>query len=263
MRHLCQNAGPTMSLRRLKPSTICSAGSKDWLKTAHKCWPRYRTTCGRLSTRLRLRAESVSSPSLRLRFLGDLDEMERMVADLLCFAKEDAHLEPTCRVDLAAMLSRICDDLSDRGRSVSCRVGERFPIYCRPTALRRCLGNVIQNAAKYGVRARVSLHASDQEARIQIDDNGPGIPADMREDVFRPFFRLDQSRCRDTGGAGLGLTIARSIARAHGGDVILGDAPSGGLRVTVLLPNSHPANAPGEAGPSDAREASLDATNQV
>ena len=207
-------------------------------------------------TRLKLRAENISSPAIRLKFLSGLDEMERMVSDLLCFAKDDAHSEPTCRVDLAAMLLSICDDLSDQGYSVSCNVGERLPFYCRPTALRRCLGNVIHNAAKYGICASVSLHAQPQEVRIQINDNGAGIPPDMREDVFRPFLRLDQSRNRDTGGTGLGLTIARSIARAHGGDVILGDALSGGLRVTVLLPSiNRPTNASGEAGPSEARNA--------
>jgi len=208
-------------------------------------------------TRLKLRAESISSPALRLKFLSGLDEMERMVSDLLCFAKEDAHSESTSRVDLTAMLLSICDDLSDQGYLVSCCVGERVPFYCRPVALRRCLGNIIHNAAKYGVRANVSLHAEQQEVRIQIDDSGTGIPLDMREDVFRPFFRLDQSRCRDTGGAGLGLTIARSIARAHGGDIILENAPSGGLRVTILLPNINGfSNVSGEAGLSDVREAS-------
>ncbi len=186
-------------------------------------------------TRLRLRAEGVAK-NQRIKFLADLDEMERMVSDLLVFAKEDARSESTLRVDLMAILHTLCDELADRGYQVSCEDGGRVPYLVRPVSIRRCLGNLIDNALKYGERAEVSLHRGENEIMIQIDDAGPGIPEVLREEVFRPFYRLEGSRNKETGGSGLGLTIARTIARAHGGDVLLGEAPAGGLRVRVVLP---------------------------
>ena len=107
---------------------------------------------------------------------------------------------------------------------------------CRPVSIRRCLSNLIDNAIKYGERAEVSLEVRDSEIMIQIDDQGPGICDELKEEVFRPFFRVEGSRNRETGGSGLGLTVARTVARAHGGDVLLGESPAGGLRVTMILP---------------------------
>jgi signal transduction histidine kinase len=113
----------------------------------------------------------------------------------------------------------------------------RVPYMCRPIAIRRCLSNLIDNALKYGQCAEVSLEVCDDEIMIRIDDRGPGIPEGLREEVFRPLFRVEGSRNRETGGSGLGLTVARSVARDHhGGEISLGQSPAGGLRVTIILP---------------------------
>jgi signal transduction histidine kinase len=187
-------------------------------------------------TRMRLRLEGIKAQPQRRKFVENLDEMERMVRDLLSFAKEDALLEPTHRVDLTATLHSLCDELADKGFDVSFNGNGRVPYMCRPVAIRRCLGNLIDNALKYGQCAEVSLEVCDGEVVIRIDDRGPGVPEGLREEVFRPFFRVEGSRNRETGGSGLGLTVARSVARDHGGDVSLGQSPAGGLRVTIILP---------------------------
>jgi signal transduction histidine kinase len=116
------------------------------------------------------------------------------------------------------------------------QVGARLPYMCRPVALARCLANLVDNAIKYAGAAEVRLAATESSVNLIVEDRGPGIAAEDRECAFAPFTRLDPSRNRDTGGTGLGLTIARAIARAHGGDVGLEDRPGGGLRVTVVLP---------------------------
>src|SRR5262249_35563025 len=130
----------------------------------------------------------------------------------------------------------ICDDLADKGFVISFKTNGRLPLVCGPVSIRRCLGNLIENAVKYGKQAEVSMVADGDDLFIHIDDHGPGIPDALREAVFRPFFRMEGSRNRDSGGSGLGLTIARTVARAHGGDVRLDQAPCGGLRATVILP---------------------------
>lgn len=187
-------------------------------------------------TRLRLRAEYVDNKSQRSKFNADLDEMEHMITGFLSFAKEDARSEPTVNVDLVAMLQSICDDLADKGFNVSFNGGRRLPYVCRPVSIRRCFGNLLDNALKYGKRADVSVEVGVTEIMIQVDDRGPGIPEALKEEVFRAFYRLEVSRNRDSGGSGLGLTVARTVARAHGGDVLLGKAPGGGLRATIVLP---------------------------
>jgi signal transduction histidine kinase len=187
-------------------------------------------------TRARLRAEFIDDLTEREKILIDFDEMENMVASVLDFAKGDASAEPTTSTDLVAMLQRICDDMTDRGHIVSFNTEGRLPYNCRPQMLRRCFTNLIDNAIKYGHSAEVDLESRADEIRVTIADRGPGIPADMTEQAFRPFFRLDASRRRDIGGSGLGLTVARTVARAHGGEVVLDNPDEGGLRVCVCLP---------------------------
>ena len=109
-------------------------------------------------------------------------------------------------------------------------------ITVRPMAFRRCLTNLLVNAARYANHIWITLEARDYEVTILIDDDGPGIAAHLREDVFKPFMRLDVSRNSATGGTGLGLTVARDIARRHGGDILLQESPKGGLRVRVTIP---------------------------
>ncbi len=189
-------------------------------------------------TRLRLRADCVKDRAQGKKLLEDLREMEDMIEGVLTFAKEDADTEPTISVDLMTMLQSICDELSDRGFDVAFEAEGRCPYQCRRVAMRRCFANLIENAVKYGERARVRLAAGETEIAVTVEDRGPGIPAEHREDVFRPFYRLESSRGRDSGGSGLGLTVARTVARAHGGDVVLSAASGGGLSATVILPRS-------------------------
>lgn len=189
-------------------------------------------------TRLRLRAEYIASRSQRAKFLVDLEEMENMITGILSFAKDGANSEPTVTVDLRSILHSLCDDLSDRGFEVSFDEEGRLPYLCRPLSIRRCFNNLLDNALKYGGRADVSMEVSASTIVVHIDDHGPGISEALREEAFRPFNRLEKSRNRETGGSGLGLTVARTLARAHGGDVLLNEAPGGGLRATVVLPHT-------------------------
>ncbi len=188
-------------------------------------------------TRLRLRAELIDDEEQREKVLADLADMEKMVFSVLSFARDEAAGEPRAMVDLKTLLQRVCDDATDAGYEVSLDVGDAaLPLGCRPAALRRALSNLIENAAKYGHRARVSLDSGDDEFTIRIDDDGPGIPEELHEEVFKPFRRLETSRSRETGGTGLGLAVARGTIRAHGGDVRLVNRSGGGLRVEIYLP---------------------------
>jgi signal transduction histidine kinase len=187
-------------------------------------------------TRLRLRAECLKDRAQSAKLVADLREMEEMITGILTFAKDDVISEPTIRVDLKATIHTICDELVDSGLDVSFAGDGRLPYPCRRIAIRRCLTNLIENAVKYGQKAELSVEITGTEIMVHVDDRGPGIPEEHREDVFRPFYRLEASRTRGSGGAGLGLTIARNVARAHGGDVVLGGCAGGGLRATLVLP---------------------------
>jgi signal transduction histidine kinase len=187
-------------------------------------------------TSLRLRAEFVEDEETRERMLETLSEMQRMVEATLAFAREEATSEETRVVDLAALIESTAVDLADLGADVQVSHAGRLPYACRPLGLRRALRNLIENAVRYGDCARVSLEPGRDEHRIVIDDDGPGIPEEGFERVFEPFVRLEDSRSRETGGIGLGLAIARSIVRGHGGDIRLANRAGGGLRVTAALP---------------------------
>ncbi len=187
-------------------------------------------------TSLRLRAEMIDDPDTRDKMIATLDEMQRMTEATLAFARDDALDEATRPTDIGAMLEAIADDLGALGHEVAVETSDRVVYPCRPSALRRALGNLIENAATYGERARVSLHDGDGLV-IEIDDDGPGIPGDQQASVFEPFVRLENSRNRETGGVGLGLAITRDIVLAHGGDIELANRDEGGLRVRVLLPD--------------------------
>lgn len=185
-------------------------------------------------TRLRLRAELMEDGPDRDKMLADLADMERMVTATLSFARQDAEAEPATAVDLAALLRAAAEDRP----GVSVTAPGSLLLTARPTGLRRIFGNLLDNAARYGGDAcHVTLSATTGEAVVTLDDRGPGIPAAEREKVFAPFYRLEASRSRETGGTGLGLSVARTIVHAHGGTIRLGDAPDGGgLRVEVRLP---------------------------
>lgn len=187
-------------------------------------------------TRMRLRAEFVENAEQQTKMLKDLDEMEAMVSSVLSFTRDDAMAEPQEVVDVVALVESVCSDMTDAGRPVEFAGGQRTLLSCRPAALRRALTNLVDNALKYGETARVELVATDEQIAVHIDDRGPGIRENEHEKVFEPFYRVEQSRSRETGGVGLGLCVARSIVRAHGGDIVLRNLPGGGLRAEVVLP---------------------------
>ncbi len=190
-------------------------------------------------TSLRLRVEMLENEDARDQMIATLLEMQQMVEATLAFAREEASDEPTRPSDLGALLTAIADDLDGLGLDITCTTSERIVYPCRPTSLRRALSNLIQNAATYGTRARVSLATTnDNDIQIIIDDDGPGIPDSEHEHVFEPFVRLEGSRSSKTGGVGLGMAIARDIILRHGGQIHLGNRDEGGLRVSVLLPES-------------------------
>lgn len=195
-------------------------------------------------TRLRLRAEFVEDDALRRKMLRDLDDMQHMVASTLAFIRDDATSEPRVTVDIGSLLARVCDDIIDAGFNVTLQDVPRWLLVeCRPVALRRALSNLVHNAvkyggSKYGGSALVSVLIEPENITIVIEDDGPGIARDRQEDVFRPFLRLEDSRNRETGGTGLGLSVARTIARGHGGDIRLHNRKEGGLCVELRLPLS-------------------------
>jgi len=189
-------------------------------------------------TRFRLRADYIDDPEQQAKALADLDEMTTMLDSTLSFARDDAAEEDRTKVDIAALLQSLCDDLSDAGQAVTYEGPDRLTMVCRPVALRRAFANLIDNAVSYGREATVTLAATAGDIIVEIADRGPGIPPEKREQVFAPFYRLEDSRSRETGGTGLGLAVVRSILRRHGGDITLDDRPGGGLIARVTLPKS-------------------------
>jgi signal transduction histidine kinase len=187
-------------------------------------------------TRLRLRADFVEDEDQRRKMLADLEQMETMIAATLAFAREDANEEPRKPFDLAVLLQDLCDAVADGGGAAAYRGAPTVTYRGRPVALKRVFANLVDNAVKYGGAADVTLTLAEDRVTVTVDDDGPGIPADRMEQVFAPFYRLESSRSRDTGGVGLGLASVRSIVRAHGGEVLLANREEGGLRVTVDLP---------------------------
>ncbi len=166
---------------------------------------------------------------------ADVAEMERMIEGYLAFARGQ-DTEPVRQTDLGELLREVVADARRQGTTVTLETDGDLVLQVRPDALRRCITNLVENARRYAGTVEVSAARRKDAVEIVVDDGGAGIPPEERENVFRPFFRLDQSRNPDTGGSGLGLTIARDVARSHGGDIVLGESPAGGLRATVRLP---------------------------
>ncbi|HEY5280820.1 MAG TPA: ATP-binding protein [Pseudolabrys sp.] len=165
----------------------------------------------------------------------DVDEMARMLEAYLAFARGDLG-ESSAPTDMAEFLEELRSDAERNGHKATVVFYGPPVVTVRPAAFKRCLANLVSNAARYAPAIAITGHRDHRYLTVTIDDDGPGIPADMREDVFKPFLRLDDARNQDEGGTGLGLAIARDIARSHGGDITLGDSPLGGLRATVRVP---------------------------
>jgi len=190
-------------------------------------------------TRLRLRLEKVEDKELQQKLVDDLAVMQGMVREGLDLARSMDSSEAMQRLDIDSLLDSVCADASDAGQQVELQGRTRAFIVAQPNALRRCLTNLLDNAFKYGQRAEVSIALDDllpNRVLIRIRDHGPGIPEGQLETVFEPFYRLETSRSRDTGGTGLGLTIARNIAENHGALLDLRNHAKGGLEVLLSLP---------------------------
>jgi two-component system, OmpR family, osmolarity sensor histidine kinase EnvZ len=165
----------------------------------------------------------------------DVDEMSRMLEGYLAFARGDTG-EQAIETDLRPLLEEVQSDAERQGQATALDIVGDPMITVRPDAFRRLLFNLVANAARHGERIEISANHETRWLVLHVDDDGPGIPVNLREEVFKPFVRLDEARNQDEGGSGLGLAIARDIARSHGGDITLGDSPLGGLRATVRLP---------------------------
>ncbi|WP_460449133.1 ATP-binding protein [Alsobacter sp. SYSU BS001988] len=165
----------------------------------------------------------------------DVDEMSRMLEAYLAFARGDAG-EHSAAIDMGALLEDLKTDAERQGHATQVSISGDPVATVRPDAFKRCLANLVNNAVRHGDRIAISAARDPRWLTITVDDDGPGVPADQREEVFKPFVRLDEARNVDEGGTGLGLAIARDIARSHGGDVTLGESPLGGLRAMVRVP---------------------------
>ncbi|MEQ1773509.1 MAG: HAMP domain-containing sensor histidine kinase [Burkholderiales bacterium] len=187
-------------------------------------------------TRLRLRAELLDDAQLRAKFTGDLQEMETMVSAALDFLRGMENSEPVQPVDIMALLESLQADIQETGGTVAIEGQVIRPYPARAQTLKRGIGNLVENAVKYGQRARIIVDDNDTRLELRIQDEGPGIPAGELEKVFEPFYRVEASRNRDTGGTGLGLPIARGVAELHGGQLVLANQPGGGLEATLTLP---------------------------
>lgn len=252
-RPLRQLARSADALGRGETSELLLEGGPDEIRQTHEAFNRMQARLTRFLTdrtrmlaaishdlrtpitTLRLRAEFIADEGLKQKMLDTLAEMQSMTEATLSFAKEEGSVEKTRTVDLSSLVESVCEDQVELGRDVVCADCERLVYRCRPDALRRALRNIIENAVRYAGRANVTLSSAEETVTIAVSDNGPGIPEDQREQVFSPFFRLEQSRNRHTGGIGLGLAIARAIIRHHGGDIVLGNNDPG-LAASIVLP---------------------------
>ena len=185
-------------------------------------------------TRMRLALELLPDNAESTEIRADILEMEQMIDSYLAFARGEDD-EAVTRIDLGVLLLDLIEKSRRSGGIVTIIADPGVMMMARPMAFRRCLTNLLVNANRYAKELWIEVIVKDHEIIIIFDDNGPGIPASRRDDVFKPFMRLDDSRNIATGGTGLGLTVARDIARRHGGDITLDSSPRGGLRVLMAI----------------------------
>jgi two-component system, OmpR family, sensor kinase len=186
-------------------------------------------------TRLRFRIEGLPEEQ-RAKMANDIDQMEEMISAALTFVRDASRPGERTPLELSSLLESLCDEMAETGASTEVASGEKVVLEGDPMALRRLFSNLLDNAVKFGGRARARVFRDASNAFVEIDDDGPGIPPSDREKVFEPFYRREPSRSRQTGGIGLGLAVVRSIARGHGGDVDLVNRVGGGLTARVQLP---------------------------
>jgi two-component system OmpR family sensor kinase len=186
-------------------------------------------------TRLRFRIESAPEDQ-RPKMVADIDQMEEMISATLAFVRDATRPGERTPLELSSLLESLCDEMAETGHLTEVERSDKVVLEGDPMALRRLFSNLLENAVKFGGRARARVFREANHAVVEIDDDGPGIPAADAERVFEPFYRREPSRSRQTGGIGLGLAVVRSIARGHGGDVALVNRTGGGLTARVLLP---------------------------
>jgi signal transduction histidine kinase len=186
-------------------------------------------------TAMRINIEFVEDAELRDRLQRNLDELQDLTEAVLSAAK-GAGGEMSRQIDLASLVESVCADLDDMGEPVTWTGHPPAPLSCRANEVRRAVRNLVENAVSYGKKAEVAIRDAPGAYEVVVDDEGPGIPPEDRVRVFEPFVRLEGSRNLETGGTGLGLTLVKAIAEGHGGKVMLGDSPGGGLRAVLHLP---------------------------
>jgi len=187
---------------------------------------------------LRVRIESVEDDEDRARMADTIDEMNHTLDDILSLARLGRPSEPPTDVDLSALIDAVVEDFRDLDQDVTFEEAPRLRMHLRPSLMRRAVRNLIENAIKYGSATEVRLRSDDRSVRIEVCDRGPGIPPEKLEKVFDPFTRLEESRNRETGGAGLGLALARAIVRDASGEISLANRDGGGLVATITLPRT-------------------------
>lgn len=188
-------------------------------------------------TRFRLQLAMLEASEDRTALIQDVDDMEQMLQDYMSFASGTAQ-EADQTVDLEKVLSSCCEHANLQGVPCSYTLSGSSSVEVRPNAFKRCIGNLVSNACRYGQNVKITAQHSATDLIISVEDDGPGIPESAREDVFKPFFRLDEARNQDQSGTGLGLAIARDIALVHGGDIVLGTSDLGGLKAELKIPTS-------------------------
>lgn len=184
-------------------------------------------------TRLAFRIERLPAAE-RARAIADIEEMRAMIQSVLEFARGESR--PHMALDLAPLLEGLADDMAITGAHIECHVAAPLPVTGDPAALRRLFANLVDNALRYGGNARIGAAIGNGRICVTVEDDGPGIPATLAASLFDPFVRAEPSRSRETGGIGLGLSIARNIAEAHDGEIVAENREGGGARFTVSLP---------------------------
>jgi two-component system osmolarity sensor histidine kinase EnvZ len=186
-------------------------------------------------TRMKLQLAMMGNAKGTEHLKSDVADMERMLEAYLAFARGEGDETPA-PTNLSRMLDEVIAQARRKGAVIDLHTEGDIVVPVRPNAFKRCVTNLVENADRYAKHVSVRAGRRGETVEITVDDDGPGIPEDKREDAFRPFFRIEDSRNPETGGVGLGLTIARDVIRGHGGDILLGDSPAGGLRARVVLP---------------------------
>ncbi|WP_430641468.1 sensor histidine kinase [Bradyrhizobium centrolobii] len=189
-------------------------------------------------TRLRLRSEYIDDSTQRAQTLRDLDQMQSMLESVLSLLRSESAVKPTL-VDLAALVQMVCEQFSDCGHAVTYQGPDRAAMTARPDEIIRAVGNLVENATRFGTEVTVALSIADDQIIIEVCDDGPGIPDESKSAMLEPFVRGEEARTMDeTAGFGLGLSIAQAIATAHGGSLLLLDNKPSGLCARLLLSNA-------------------------